>query len=322
MSIETAGTTPGAAGLGLRGQLRALAHKQALRRNLVAYVFLAPWLVGFFGLTLGPTLASLYLSFSKFDLLSEPRWVGLDNYTGLLDDDRWWASVHVTLTYVMLEVPLKLGFALLVAMLLNRGLRGMSLYRAIYYVPSLLGGSVAVAILWRQIFGADGLLNRCLALLGVAHAPVWIVDPHFVLYTIVLLGVWQFGSPMVIFLAGLRQIPKELYEAAMVDGAGRFRRFRHVTLPLLTPIIFFNLVLQLIHSFHAFTPAFIISNGTGGPVNSTLFYTLYLYQQGFAHLKMGYASAMAWVLLVCVALFTALAFSTSRFWVFYQDRQA
>ncbi len=305
----------------VRGWFERRPVNRALRRNLVAYTFLLPWLIGFFGLTLGPMLASLYLSFTKFDLLSAPRWVGLDNYTWMLQDDRWWASVHVTLTYVLLEVPLKLAFALLVAVLLNRGLQGMSLYRAVYYVPSLLGGSVAVAILWRNVFGPEGLVNRFLNVAGIAHPPIWIVDPSYVLYTIVLLGVWQFGSPMVIFLAGLRQIPRELYEAAMMDGASRLRQFRHVTLPLLTPIIFFNLVLQLIHSFHAFTPAFIISNGTGGPVNSTLLYTLYLYQQGFAHLRMGHATAMAWVLLVFVALFTALAFVTSRYWVFYQDRQ-
>ena len=292
-----------------------------LRRNLTAYVFLLPWLAGFFGLTLGPMLASLFLSFTKFDLLSDPRWVGARNYLALLQDERWWNSVRVTFTYVGLEVPLKLAFALAVAMLLNQGLRAMPLYRAVYYVPSLLGGSVAVAILWRQVFGQDGMVNRILHLLGVAHPPIWIVDPNFALYTLVLLGVWQFGSPMVIFLAGLRQIPRELYEAAVVDGAGRFQRFLRITLPLLTPLVFFNMVLQLISSFHAFTPAFIISNGTGGPVDRTLFYTLYLYQRGFASLRMGYASAMAWVLLLFVALFTALAFATQRYWVFYQDRQ-
>jgi multiple sugar transport system permease protein len=309
----------GSAALPARRARRPLAR--ALRRNLTGYAFLAPWLVGFFGLTLGPTLASLYLSFTKFDLLSAPRWIGADNYVGLLQDDRWWQSVRVTLTYVGLEVPLKLAFALLVAVLLNRGLRGMSLYRAVYYVPSLLGSSVAVAILWRQVFGQDGAVNSILHAIGISHPPIWIVDPRFVLFTIVLLGIWQFGAPMVIFLAGLRQIPRELYEAAEVDGAGRVQRFLRVTLPLLTPLVFFNMVLQLIGSFHAFTPSFIISNGTGGPIDRTLFYTLYLYQQGFANLKMGYASAMAWVLLVFVAVFTALAFSTSRYWVFYQDRE-
>jgi multiple sugar transport system permease protein len=294
---------------------------RGLRRNAAAYVFMLPWLVGFFGLTVGPIVASFYLSFTRFDLLSDPRWIGLTNYLNMLQDERWWNSVRVTLTYVGLEVPLKLAFALAVAVLLNQGLRGMPLYRAIYYVPSLLGGSVAVAILWRQVFGSEGVVNSILHLLGVAHPPIWIVDPNFALYTLVLLGVWQFGSPMVIFLAGLRQIPRELYEAAQVDGAGRIQRFLRITLPLLTPLVFFNMVLQLIASFHAFTGAFIISNGTGGPVDRTLFYTLYLYQRGFANLKMGYASAMAWVLLAFVALFTALAFASQRYWVFYQDRQ-
>lgn len=304
-----------------RGRLTRTRLARDLRRNLTAYVFLLPWLAGFFGLTLGPMLASLFLSFTKFDLLSDPRWVGTRNYLALLQDERWWNSVRVTFTYVGLEVPLKLAFALAVAMLLNQGLRAMPLYRAVYYIPSLLGGSVAVAILWRQVFGQDGVVNTILHLLGVAHPPIWIVDPNYALYTLVLLGVWQFGSPMVIFLAGLRQIPRELYEAAVVDGAGRFQRFLRITLPLLTPLVFFNMVLQLISSFHAFTPAFIISNGTGGPVDRTLFYTLYLYQRGFASLRMGYASAMAWVLLVFVALFTGLAFATQRYWVFYQDRQ-
>lgn len=316
-----AAETPASVRTVRRGRLTRARLARDLRRNLTAYVFLLPWLAGFFGLTLGPMLASLFLSFTKFDLLSDPRWVGTRNYLALLQDERWWNSVRVTFTYVGLEVPLKLAFALAVAMLLNQGLRAMPLYRAVYYIPSLLGGSVAVAILWRQVFGQDGVVNTILHLLGVAHPPIWIVDPNFALYTLVLLGVWQFGSPMVIFLAGLRQIPRELYEAAVVDGAGRFQRFLRITLPLLTPLVFFNMVLQLISSFHAFTPAFIISNGTGGPVDRTLFYTLYLYQRGFASLRMGYASAMAWVLLLFVALFTALAFATQRYWVFYQDRQ-
>src|SRR5215831_19090074 len=209
-----------------RGRLTRTRLARDLRRNLTAYVFLLPWLAGFFGLTLGPMLASLFLSFTKFDLLSDPRWVGTRNYLALLQDERWWNAVR-----------LKLAFALAVAMLLNQGLRAMPLYRAVYYIPSLLGGSVAVAILWRQVFGQDGVVNTILHLLGVAHPPIWIVDPNFALYTLVLLGVWQFGSPMVIFLAGLRQIPRELYEAAVVDGAGRFQRFLRITLPLLTPLV-------------------------------------------------------------------------------------
>jgi multiple sugar transport system permease protein len=215
-------------------------------------------------------------------------------------------------------VPLELVFALAVAMVLDKGLRGLTLYRALFYIPSLLGGSVAIAVLWRQIFGYDGLVNEALALVGI-DGPSWISNPHTSLYTLVLLRVWQFGSPMIIFLAGLRQIPQELYEAAAIDGAGPFAKFFRITLPLLAPVIFFNLVLQTINAFKAFTPAFIVSAGTGGPIDSTLFYTLYLYQEAFGYFRMGYASAMAWVLLIVVGLFTGLAFLTSRFWVYYGD---
>ena len=295
---------------------------RSVRGNLVAYLFLGPWLVGLVGLTLGPTLASLYLSLTRFDLLSPPRFVGLDNYTNMLADPRYWQSVRVTFTYVFLEVPLKLGFALLVAVLLNRSLRGIGLYRAAFYVPSLLGGSVAIAILWRQLFGPQGIVNDGLRLLGWSHPAPWLVDPRFALYTLVLLGVWQFGSPMLIFLAGLRQIPREFYEAAEVDGAGRLSQFSRITLPLLTPVIFFNLVLQMIGTFQTFTPAYIVSGGNGGPVDSTLFYTLYLYLQGFGRLHMGFAAAMAWALLLTIAAFTALTFGSARHWVFYLDRKA
>jgi multiple sugar transport system permease protein len=187
-------------------------------------------------------------------------------------------------------------------------------YRGIFYLPSLLGGSVAIAILWRQVFGAEGLVNNLLGLEGS-----WISRPSTVLSTLIVLAAWQFGSPMIIFLAGLKQIPQDLYDAAAVDGAGKVSTFLRITLPLLTPIIFFNLVLQMIGAFQAFTPAFIISGGTGGPSDSTLFYTLYLYKKGFEFLDMGYASAMAWVLLLIIAVFTAVAFYTSRYWVHYGD---
>jgi pectin-derived oligosaccharide transport system permease protein len=293
---------------------------QAGREGVAAYLFLLPWLVGVLGLTLGPMLASLWVSFTRYDLVSAPRWIGAQNYAELLVDERYLQSVRVTLTYVLLEVPLRLGFALLLALVLNRGVRGLDVYRAVFYLPSLLGGSVAIAILWRQLFGPDGLVNMLLANLGWAHPPTWLQDPRFALYTLVLLGVWQFGSPMIIFLAGLRQIPRELYEAAVVDGASRVSRFFGITLPLLTPLVLFNLVLQIIGAFQAFTPAFIVSGGTGGPVDSTLLYTLYLYEQAFGFLHMGYGTAMAWVLLVVVAAVTALIFASSRYWVFYMDR--
>ncbi|MGO1926915.1 MAG: carbohydrate ABC transporter permease, partial [Brachybacterium tyrofermentans] len=201
---------------------------------------------------------------------------------------------------------------------LNRALRGMSFYRSVLYLPSLLGGSVGVAILWRQLFGRDGAVNSFLAIFGI-DGPNWIADPDYSLMTIIVLAVWQFGSPMIIFLAGLRNIPAELVEAAVVDGAGTIRRFLSITIPLLTPIIFFNVVMQTIVAFQAFTPSFIISNGSGGPVGSTLFYTLYLYQKAFTQFEMGYASALAWILVAIIAAFTAVAFLSSRRWVFYSD---
>jgi multiple sugar transport system permease protein len=287
--------------------------------NRVAYLFLAPWLVGLFLLTAGPILVSLYLSFTDFDLLTAPRWAGAANYRRLASDPHFQNALRVTFVYVLVSVPLVIAFALAVAALLSGGRRGLGVYRSVYYLPSLLGGSVAISIMWRQIFGDDGLVNRALRLVGVV-GPSWISTPEYAIYTLVILHVWQFGSPMLIFLAGLKQIPRELHEAAAVDGAGPLRRFFHVTLPLLTPLIFFNLVLQMINSFKAFTPAFIISGGSGGPADSTLFLTLYLYQEGFANFRMGYASAMAWVLLLVTAAFTAGMFATSRYWVYYADR--
>ena len=294
---------------------------EAAREGIAAYLFLLPWLVGLFGLTLGPMLASLLLSFTHYDLLSPPRWVGLRNFQLLLSDDRYLHAVRVTLTYVVLEVPLKLAFALLLAVVLNRGLRAVGLYRALFYVPSLLGGSAAIAILWRQIFGGDGMANMVLASLGWRHPPAWLQDPGYALYTLVALGVWQFGSPMVIFLAGIRQIPREFYDAARVDGAGRVSQFFRLTLPLLTPLILFNFILQMVYAFQTFTPAFIVSGGNGSPVDSTLFYTLYLYNEAFGNLHMGYGAAMAWILLVVIAFSTAAVFASSRYWVFYMESE-
>ncbi|MEV4110644.1 sugar ABC transporter permease [Nonomuraea sp. NPDC049695] len=284
-----------------------------------AYLLLLPWFAGLLLLTGGPILASLALSFTDFDLLTTPSFVGLDNYARMLTDDPHFVNaVRVTLIYVVFSVPLSGAFALLVAVLLNRPMRGIGVYRAAYYLPSLLGGSVAVAILWRQIFGADGLINDALRYFGIV-GPSWISTPQYAIYTLILLHIWQFGSPMLIFLAGLKQIPAELYDAAAVDGAGRVRAFFRITLPMLSPIIFFNLVLQTVNSFKAFTPAFIISGGTGGPADSTLFYTLFIYQEGFGNFRMGYASALAWVLLLVTAVFTALAFRSAKYWVHYAD---
>ena len=264
-------------------------------------------------------VASLYLSFTDFDLLRDPRWIGLDNYVRIATSDpKFSAAMRVTFLYVALAVPFKLVFALAVAMILNRGIAGLPLYRAMFYLPSLLGASVAIAVLWRKVFAGDGLVNQLLAQFGI-EGPSWISNPDYSLYTLVALTVWQFGSPMIIFLAGLRQIPRGLYEAAEVDGATRAQQFWRITLPLLTPVIFFNAVVQTIDAFKAFTPAFIISSGTGGPIDSTLFYTLYLYQEAFAFFRMGYAAALAWILVVIIAAFTAFSFLTSRYWVHYDD---
>jgi multiple sugar transport system permease protein len=309
--------------MGAKKRLQAEKRKLplAVRENMVGYLFLLPWFIGLFALTLGPMLGSLYLSFTRYDLLSAPQWIGLQNFTAMFSDIRFLDSLRVTAIYVFLSVPLKLAVALLVALALNKGLRGLGIYRAVYYVPSLLGGSVAIAILWRQIFGQNGIVNQGLALLGIHGLSSWVANPDTSVYTLIILAAWQFGSPMLIFLAGLKQIPHEMYEAAGIDGAGPIGKFFRITLPLLTPIIFFNLVLQMIGAFQAFTPAFIVSSGSGGPYGSTLFYTLYIYQQGFGYFHMGYASAMAWVLLMIIALFTAVAFTSSRFWVFYQDER-
>ncbi|GAT66331.1 sugar ABC transporter permease [Planomonospora sp. ID91781] len=298
---------------------RRRAVNRSRRETLAAYTFLAPWFVGLIFITIGPIIASFYLSFTDYSLLEEAKWVGLDNYTKLLSEDpRFWTSLKVTAIYVVVSVPLQLGFALLLALALDRGLRGLSFYRSIYYLPSLLGGSVAIAILWRKIFGADGLVNGVLAIFGI-EGTSYVNNPDTALGTLILLHVWTFGAPMVIFLAGLRQIPSSYYEAAQMDGAGVVQQFKSITLPLLTPIIFFNLVLEVIKSFQSFTQSFIVSNGTGGPTDSTLFYTLYLYTKGFKDYEMGYASAMAWVLVVIIAGLTGVNFLASKYWVFYGD---
>jgi multiple sugar transport system permease protein len=283
------------------------------------YLFLLPWLIGFLGLTIGPIITSFYLSFTDFDLLTAPDWVGADNYIRMFTADaKFAASIRVTLFFVVFSVPLKLAFALGVALLLNRGMKGLPLYRALFYLPSLLGASVAIAILWRQLFAGDGVVNQFLAIFGI-EGPSWISNPRYSLWTLIILSIWQFGSPMIIFLAGLRQIPQDMYEAASLDGASKWRQFWKITLPLLTPVVFFNAIIQTIEAFKSFTPAFIISAGTGNPINSTLFYTLYLYQEAFSFFRMGYASALAWFLLLLVACFTAFSFLTSKYWVHYED---
>jgi multiple sugar transport system permease protein len=297
--------------------------RQAARRHRygerpgVAYLFLSPWVAGVLLLTLGPMVASLYLSFTDYDLFTAPVWIGWANYHRMfVEDDRFIAAVGVTARYVAFSVPMKLALALAVALLINRASRALGFYRSAFYAPSLLGASVAVALVWRNIFDTGGLVPETLANLGIPTG-TWVASPERALWVLVALAVWQFGAPMVIFLAGLKQIPTDLYDAAAVDGAGWWRGFRSITVPMLSPVIFFNLVLETIHAFQAFTGAYIVSGGRGGPSDATLFYTLYLYQQGFRNFRMGYAAAMAWVLLIVIALVTALLFRTAKRWVFY-----
>jgi pectin-derived oligosaccharide transport system permease protein len=291
------------------------------KENIAGYLFLLPWFLGLTIFMVGPVAASLYLSFTDYNLIGAPQWTGIQNYLTMFTNTDWRDALRVTFVYVVVSVPLKLLFALLLAMLLKEGLQGLGLFRAVYYIPSLLGGSVAIALLWRKLFDSDGVVNQVFNLIGIHATTSWISTPNTAIYTLVILAIWQFGSPMLIFLAGLKQIPKEYYEAASTDGAGPLRRFLTITLPMITPILFFNLILQMVGAFQAFTPAFIVSGGTGGPDNATLFYTLLVYREGFGYLHMGYASAMAWFLLVIIAIFTSIAFLTSRYWVFYADEK-
>ncbi len=311
--------------------------RKFVRLNGAAYMFLAPWLLGFFVLTVYPMVYSLWLGFTNYDFTQpdSTQWIGFANYLkmfgpmfGLSEftastgeviraDPYYLKSLSVTFTYVFVSVPLKLIFALAVAMLMNQKLRGVSFYRAVYYIPTLLGGSVAIAVLWRKLFEKEGLVNAVLGAIGFTDLPGWITNPKYALGTLILLTVWQFGSSMIIFLAGLKQIPEEYYEAASVDGASKARQFFAITIPLLSPVILFNLVIQLISAFQAFTQAYIIGGGKGGVLNSTLFYSLHLYLQGWTYHEMGYASAMAWVLLLIIGVFTVIVFRTSDLWVSY-----
>ncbi|MFD7225273.1 MULTISPECIES: carbohydrate ABC transporter permease [unclassified Streptomyces] len=300
------------------------ASRRAPRRERQgpAYVFLSPWILGVVLLTLAPMAVSLYLSFTDYNLFDAPTWVGLRNYTDMLfEDPRYWRSAGTTLVFVVVAVPLKLALALGVALLLKNMRSGRGFYRSAFYAPSLLGASMSIALVWRALYNDGGTVDDLLSRIGV-HTGGWVADPDLSVLVVALLAVWQFGAPMVIFLAGLQQIPGDLYEAAALDGAGRWRQFVSVTLPMLSPVLFFNLVLETIQSFQVFTPAFAISGGKGGPADSTMFYTLYLYERGFSASHMGYASAMAWALLLGIGAVTIVLFRTSRSWVFYANEGA
>lgn len=276
--------------------------------------FPSPFIIGFLLFMIVPMMISLYYSLCDYNILSAPVFVGLKNYIKMFSDEVFFKTIGVTFFYALISVPLRLAFALLVAMLLLNSSRLTAFYRAAYYLPSIIGGSVAVSILWKRMFAIDGVINKVLAVFGMKDPVSWLGDKNTAIWTLILLAVWQFGSSMLIFLSSLKQIPPSLYEAASIDGAGKFRQFFKITLPLLTPTIFFNLVMQMINGFLAFTQCYIITQGK--PMNSTLFYTVYMYQQSFEYYNTGYGAALAWVMLLIVGLITAVLFATKRFWVY------
>lgn len=297
----------------MRGQISI---RQRLDSDQVSgYLFILPFITGFLLFTVFPMLASLILSFTEYDMLSEPVFVGIGNYRQLfLKDTLIYKTLYNTIFFAFASVPLKLAFALIVAMLLVRPNRITSVYRAMYYLPSMVGGSVAVAVLWRRMFAGDGVVNALLKGLGFSGTIYWLGNERTAIWTLIILAVWQFGSPMLIFVAGLKQIPSSLYEAARVDGANRIHCFWKITLPMLSPTIFFNLVMQVIGALTAFTQCFIITNGK--PLDSTLFYAVYLYRQSLTYGNMGYGSAMAWVMVIVIGILTAIIFKTSDKWVY------
>jgi ABC-type sugar transport system permease subunit len=296
-------------------------HKRLNRDNLTGYLFVSPWLIGFLLFALIPMVISLGLAFTDYDILGSAHFIGLGNFQRMFfEDPRYLRSLAATFKFVGISVPLRLAFALGVALLLNSKRRGVFWYRAAYYIPSIIGGSVAVAVMWRQLFGNEGLLNAILTSLDIPTV-AWLGKPETAIWTLIILAIWQFGSPMLVFLAGLRQIPAELYEAASIDGANRVQQFTGVTLPLLTPVIFFNVIMQVIGGFKVFTQAFIVTNGTGQPLDTTLLYSLYLYNRAFTTYQMGYASAMAWIMLIIIAVLTLISFRLSSVWVFYEAKE-
>ncbi|TCT39545.1 carbohydrate ABC transporter permease [Martelella mediterranea] len=283
--------------------------------RFMGLAYLSPYIIGLLLFTAVPFIASFVLSFTDYSLMSAPHWVGLKNYIRLFTHDRTFnKSLTVTLIYVFSTVPLKLAFALLIAVILNYKLKFINFFRTAFYVPSILGGSVAIAVLWRYLFADVGLVNMMLEGLGF-QAVNWFGDPNNALFTITLLRLWQFGSAMVIFLAALQSVDNSLYEAAAIDGAGKWRTFFFITLPLITPVIFFNLIMQTVQAFQEFNGPYIITGG--GPLKSTYLLPLYIYDEAFKNFRMGYASAIAWVMFAIIMVLTLIAFWSSRHWVYY-----
>ncbi len=300
---------------GTRAITRRRGRTLQQQRARMFYILILPWLIGFVLFVLGPMLFSLWLSFNRWNLLNLPVAIGFENYVRMAHDALFWQSLKVTTIYAFASVPLGLAFALLLAILLNQRVRGLAIFRTIFYLPSVASG-VAVAVLFLWIFNPQfGLVNNLLSYLGIP-GPGWLASADWALPTLIIMSLWSTGGTMIIFLAGLQNVPAELLEAASLDGAGNLKRFRYVTLPLLTPTILFNLVLLIINQFQTFTQAYTMTNG--GPLYSTLFYVYYLYQNAFAFLNMGYAAALAWVLFTIVLVLTVIVLRTSDRWVFYQ----
>ena len=291
------------------------ALKQQLSKESVAGVlFTLPFTIGFLLFMLVPMGISLYYSFCDYDILSPPVFTGLKNFISMFKDETFFKTLKVTFFFAFVSVPLKLLFALIVAMLLLENSKMSGFYRAAYYLPSIIGGSVAVSILWKRMFAMDGVVNKLLGMVGIQTSFSWLGDTRTAIWVLILLVVWQFGSSMLIFLSSLKQVPQSLYEAAEVDGASAPAKFFKITLPLLTPTIFFNLVMQMINGFLAFTQCYIITQGK--PMNSTLLYTVYMYKQSFEFYNTGYGAALAWVMLAVIGLITLFLFATKRFWVY------
>lgn len=283
----------------------------------IGLLYITPWLLGFLILDLYPLTASFYYSFTDFALFASPKIIGLENYKNMFSHDlNFWQSVNVTLLWVLIAVPLKLSAALMVALLLNRKTKHINFYRSLYYLPSIFAGSVAVSILWRFLFMSKGLINQVIGVLNLGPID-WLGNPKLALYTVSLVNVWQFGTSMVLFLAGLKQIPSELYEAGKIDGAGHFQKFRSITLPLLTPIILFNLIMQSINAFQDFTTPFTITQG--GPAKATYLFSMLIYDNGFRFFKMGYASALSWIMFTFIIILTTFVFKSSHYWAHYED---
>ena len=288
------------------------------REALVGWLFIAPAVLGFVLWVVGPMIYSGWLAVSDWDLLSPARFVGLDNFTRMVNDPLFWKSLWVTVVYTVFHVPLTLILAFLVAMLLNSKVRGIAIFRTLFYLPSIVP-AVASAVLWVWIFNSEfGLLNMVLRLVGLKKV-LWLQDPNIALGSLVIMSLWNMGGVMIIFLAGLNGIPESLYEAAKIDGAGHWASFRRITIPLMTPVIFFNLILQIIGSFQVFTAGFLVT--AGGPNYATNFYVLYLFNNAFTYFDMGYASALAWVLFFIILALSLIVFRSGNRWVYYEDTE-